>query len=126
MLIYRSPVGLYVLFEVAPGQGLEWSSVWQSVVVGVEDGGVDHQGVHQPQGPEVVLQAVPYEYCAAGDEPHQVVLDVPEALDGAGLQVALGQPREAGVVVHDRVLGKHQRVVDGATVDPNLKKITYF
>ena len=91
--------------------------------MGVEDGGVDHQGVHQPQGPEVVLQAVPYEYCAAGDEPHQVVLDVAEALDGAGLQVALGQPREAGVVVHDRVLRKHQRVVDGATVDPNLKKI---
>ena len=52
------PVCLYVLFEVTPGERLEWPPVGQAVVVRVEDGGVDHQSVDQPQGPEVVLQAV--------------------------------------------------------------------
>ena len=110
------------MLEVTPGERLEGPPVGQSVVVRVEDAGVDDECVDQAEGPEVVLQPVSDEYCAAGDEPHQVVLDVAEALGRAGLEVALSQPGEAGVVVNHGVLGMDQGVVHGAAVDTHLKK----
>jgi len=120
-------VAVHVLdlaLEVPLGEILQ--RIFRAVGVGEQHGRVDHSGVHHAEREQVVRQAVADQHRVGVHETRQVALHLAQTLVRLGAEIARGDAAEPRVVVDDRPLGLHQRVVHHAAGQVHQRHLGQF